>query len=254
MTHGTPTRAARDAQARRKSARMRRAQLALAVCACWMAAPVAANDEPAPAEPATPRFAIRISQGGAQRVLADEASGGVALLSTPLRDLIGQAFEVNPRDVRADAPVDLARRFDVVLHPQDPDDRREIRQLMRAGLPRSLGLTIESEQQSGPLNRLRRKQGEPPLEPSMATEPSFDIATGRFGVQGATMRDLVDFLRWRSPRPVIDETELDGRYDFVLEWDPSAGTNAVFLALLDIGLEIVPDEGHYAALVVRPSP
>ena len=67
------------------------------------------------------------------------------------------------------------------------------------------------------------------------------------------MRDLVMFLRWRTPRPILDETGLAARYDFVLEWDPAGGARAMLLALHDLGLELVRDRGEFPLLVVRPA-
>ena len=202
--------------------------------------------------PPEPGFALRPSSTEQQRIELDPDTGTTAMIAVPLRSLIGRAHGVHPRDVQlapdAATELDLESRYDVII--QSPS--AEVQRVLAMGLARSFTFRTERASETVPINRLQRLPGEPPLDPSTATEPRLDIRDGRFAVRGAPIKELVTFLRWRSPRPVLDETGLDERYDFILEWDPRGGTNALFLSLNDLRLQIVRGREIFPFLLVHP--
>ena len=87
--------------------------------------------------------------------------------------------------------------------------------------------------------------------PSTAEKPSVERSEGRLVARAMPIAELAVFLRWHSPRPILDETGLDGRYDFVVEWDPKGGPRELFLALGDLGLQIVRGRDDYPFLFVK---
>ncbi|MEZ4215897.1 MAG: TIGR03435 family protein [Myxococcota bacterium] len=198
-------------------------------------------------------FAIRPSVQNEPRAQTDPASGDLVMIGYELSALLAQSTGVHPRDMIGEGGVDLGKRYDVLLRA-GPQKDRNLREVFAAGVPAALGLELERRTEKVPVNRLRRRAGDPPLAPSTAPAPRAEVGKGRIAATRLPMAELVALLRWRSPRPVLDETGLTGAYDFVLEWDESAGTPALFYALQDVGLEIVPDEGEFAFLVVRPKP
>lgn len=223
----------------------------LSVACTWIATPSSVAEEPG--EDTRPSFMIREAIGEAQRTRQAPSTGDVVMMAVPLRNLLGQAHGLHPRDVRSSREIDLAKRYDVLLRPPSVGDRAQARALLAAGIARSLNLTVERSTRTVPVNRLRLRAGEPALEPSQASRPEIDTAQGRFGGRGIHITELANFLRWRSPRPIIDETGLEATYDFMLEWDPSAGAGAMFLSLHDLGLEIVPGRGEFFFLMTSPS-
>jgi uncharacterized protein (TIGR03435 family) len=85
-------------------------------------------------------------------------------------------------------------------------------------------------------------------------------------IRNATMGDLALVMNYSLERPVVDQTELTGRYDFDLKWTvddskvPADGTAApsLFTALQEqIGLKMEPAKGMAEVLVIdkvdRPS-
>jgi uncharacterized protein (TIGR03435 family) len=229
--------------------------LATGLAALWLVATPPLAEPTAGSEPATPErpaFELRPATGERARTQTDPETGDTLLIATPLRALLGQAHGVHPRDVRAEGEVDLTRRYDVMLRPGAGAGRAKTRELLAAGLAQTLQLEIARTEQTGPINRLQRLEEEPPLPPSQATAPRFDVGTGRVEARAVQIRDLAHFLRWHSPRPILDETGLDASYDFVLEWDPSTGPRSLFLSLHDLGLQIVRGRDAFPLLVARP--
>lgn len=85
------------------------------------------------------------------------------------------------------------------------------RALLATGIERSLDMKIVRTQRRVPINRLQRLPDEPALLPSQSTERHVDITSGRFEARNVSIDELTYFLRWHSPRPIIDETGLEAR-------------------------------------------
>jgi uncharacterized protein (TIGR03435 family) len=62
----------------------------------------------------------------------------------------------------------------------------------------------------------------------------------RFGMRNATMSDIVHAFSRSFDRPVVDQTDLGGRYDLTLEWvpEPSRGPTPP-----DVGAQPKPQQG-----------
>jgi uncharacterized protein (TIGR03435 family) len=104
--------------------------------------------------------------------------------------------------------------------------------------------------------------------PRMAAATGYDEVHGR-GVniesglmvsRAGTMNELADVLTTNLDRPVIDKTNLDGRYDFTLTWDqPGASPNggnwspigpALFTPIRDLGLRLDSQKASIEILVI----
>jgi len=200
------------------------------------------------------RVLVRVSSAEQEHSASHPTNGNVVVMGIPLRKTLAQAHEMHPRDVVAIGEIDLDERYDVLLYGGADASRGAVRSHLAREVPRALGLTVRREERTVPINRLRPLPSAPALEPSESRPSWFVVRPGRVEARAAEILELEVFLRWQSPRPIVDETGLDARYDFVLEWDPSAGTGAVFLALHDIGLSIVPGRGPASFLVVERVP
>ena len=64
------------------------------------------------------------------------------------------------------------------------------------------------------------------------------------------MAQLIELLGKGSKLPVVDETNLPERYDYLLEWDTGKGAYAFIQALGDIGLKLSPGTRPVESLVV----
>ena len=184
----------------------------------------------------------------------DPETGRISVLAGTLDFLLRIAYGVHPRDIVYEVRLDRKARYDVDVIPPD-NDPNAATALMRKHLGPTLGFEASLESRVVSVNIIRRMEGAPPLRASNAKKKSVIGGKGRLTGTAASMNDLARFTRTLTPEPVVDETELEGGYDFILEWDPSAGDHALRQAFADLGLELVQGEREVELLIVRaPSP
>jgi uncharacterized protein (TIGR03435 family) len=93
------------------------------------------------------------------------------------------------------------------------------------------------------------------------TGPRQGISTDPGRAQGfaAPIEILAPFLSNQTGRPVLDQTGLAGKYDFVLEWtpdtadlpDPAAAGPAIFTGMQEqLGLRLVAQKGPVQIIVI----
>jgi uncharacterized protein (TIGR03435 family) len=61
----------------------------------------------------------------------------------------------------------------------------------------------------------------------------------------------VDLLSQGAEIPVLDETGLDGKYDFVLEWDPKLGAFGMIKSIEGLGISVQTTRRPVAQLFLR---
>lgn len=206
---------------------------------------VANEEAPLPDAP----FTIRVSKAEEASFHRDPETGDIAMIGSTLVSLLAQGYAVHPKDIDAEG-IDLNSRFDLLLRPRNEGALKPL-EMVHRGIPRALGLVAEVQERTGAVNRLRPAKDAPQLEPSTTQVKEMKLEKGRLEMTGTHIAELVAFLRWQSPRPVLDESNLTETYDFVLEWDTTSGAGAIFHALNDLGLEIYPDQGTYTVLKVH---
>jgi len=134
------------------------------------------------------------------------------------------------------------------------------RQRMQAVLRDRLGLVLRAETKDLPVYALTVAKGGHKLAPP--TERGFGMRTGRdrIAASGASIKQLTDSLSSLLGRPVINETGLEGPFDFNLQWTPDAqlatpGENAgasIFAAIQEqLGLKLESKKGPVSVFVVE---
>jgi uncharacterized protein (TIGR03435 family) len=108
----------------------------------------------------------------------------------------------------------------------------------------------------------------PKLKESTGPRPPLPIAHNgpviRFDLLDRSIADLIGFVAPNVDRPVLDKTDLAGRYDFSLEYTPDNPDEAshdsdrsIFGAVQDLGLKLAPAREQAEVLVIdhaeRPS-
>ncbi|MEE3330207.1 MAG: TIGR03435 family protein [Myxococcota bacterium] len=203
--------------------------------------------------PPAASFTLRSSMQSETSVERDPETGEIAMIGYTLGQLLAQGWGVHPRDILA-PDTDLEARYDVrVLLRSGPKRKLNVLPMFKIGVPQALKLNAEVLTAEGPVNRLRPAKDTPQLQPSTTEKSAIQKSENSLVVTNTRIAELAAFLRWHSPRPIVDESGLEATYDFVLQWDPSGGTAALFHALNDIGLEIFPDEGSFGLLRVTPA-
>jgi bla regulator protein BlaR1 len=110
--------------------------------------------------------------------------------------------------------------------------------MLQALLANRFNLVIHKEIREGPVYALTIAKRGPKMKPGTPIDPSFaGITTGTIRMTGSTLiaqdvsiERLVSLLTLRTDRPVIDRTELKGRYDFTLERTPDQAATPMFAA------------------------
>jgi uncharacterized protein (TIGR03435 family) len=199
-----------------------------------------------------------------------------------LKLLIAAAYNLNPRAISGGPPWLESDHYDIVavtpgeLRPS----RDEQMAMLRTLLSDRFQLTFHREPRVFSIYELEVAKGGPKLKPSTAppTDPAALISTVypqrmMLPARNASMGEFVAMLqRALLDRPVVDKTELPGKYDFDLEWAPDetqfggevpaasadAPSPPFFSAIQQqLGLRLVATRGPIEALVIdkaeRPS-
>ncbi|MBW2274368.1 MAG: TIGR03435 family protein [Deltaproteobacteria bacterium] len=225
-----------------------------------VASPQRASTDPAEAQrriaesPRPPAGELRLSEseGASELARRSPTTGIVYLLAHPLGALIGYAYSVPAAEVADAMSLDLQRRYDAVIHPADRSVETA-RGMLGEHLEARFGFEAALGSREVEAMILRQMPQFSPLPPSTATTSSFRAEAGELRAVGVPMSRLVEFLRQSSRLPVIDESGLEARYDFVIQWDTRSGAYAFLQAVNDLGLEVIREPRSVRLLEIRPA-
>jgi uncharacterized protein (TIGR03435 family) len=148
-------------------------------------------------------------------------------MNTSLADLLTFAYGVHGRQIIGGQPWITADKFDIQSQPDlegAPNDK-QLKAMVQKLLTDRFKLAFHQEQKElsvyalvvakgGP--KLTKSQGDPNGLPGL-----FFRGLGVLPCQNATMADLAGVLQGAVlDRPVVDQTGLQGRFDFMLKWTP----------------------------------
>jgi uncharacterized protein (TIGR03435 family) len=261
--------------------------VALVLSTCGI---LAQSPAPAPAVP-RPKFdafevaTIKSTDPGAKdgRYITMQGNNRFIEKAYTLKLLIAAAYDLNPRTIFGGPSWLESDHYDIVA--VTPGELRpthnEQMSMLRTLLNDRFQLTFHREPKVFSIYELQIAKGGPKLKP---TDPHSDVPPSvgpgvvypqRIVLPGrnATIGDLASLLqRAILDRPVVDKTELSGRYDFDLEWAPDetqfggdvpaasaeAPAAPLFSAIQQqLGLRLVATRGPVDALIVdkaeRPS-
>lgn len=192
-----------------------------------------------------------------------------------MSDILAAAYDVHKQQLVNLPDWCNSVRFDIhgmADHPGIPGWHQQ-QEMLRTLLEQRLALRLHHEKRQLPHFTLRAPSGAAKL--AAAKPQEFDLpdqtGTGSAGKQewrltNNSMGDLAGFLRGFVDRPVVDETDLTGKYDFQLNWareDVPAGADTGALPGLltalreQLGLRLESEKDATDTLVIdhleRPS-
>ena len=180
--------------------------------------------------------------------------GQIVMLGAPLAEVFARAYNVSVCDVVGDA-AKLAERYDVMVRTP-PGSGNELA-LLKTGLAAAVGLeaTLEARQRDVYLLEKACPELGPQLKPTMISQAGKSLGSNgdRHQFANVSLDDLADWLSEQVDRPVVNMTQLDGRYDAEIE------LAQVNLAALQAELEqklclrMRPDKYTSDVLVLAPS-
>ncbi len=177
-------------------------------------------------------------------------AGEIFLVGVPIDRLIGEAYGKHPKDIVFKGARPKGSYYDVIVRAKDR--RLETAQeMLREAVRDKLQIETHVESRESMTLVLTRLPGEPVLHPSDKFRHTLELRAGRLQAIGSPLTQLIQRIRDGTKYPVVDNTNLLDRYDYVLEWDPKAGAYAFLQALEDLGLNLILETRTVEVLVVK---
>lgn len=178
------------------------------------------------------------------------STGTLYMVGVPLARLIAVAYGVHPRDVMIEAD-EAPTHVDSVVRPLE-NTPGAARKMLRSLIGEQLALGVTRRRTTSTAMVLGLAPSGVLITPSESRDELLVLTAGQLKSVGSTISQLVDLLRDDSKIPVIDETNLTGHYDYLLEWDVGKGAYAFIQSLGDIGLALNPAAREVEQLNVKP--
>jgi uncharacterized protein (TIGR03435 family) len=190
-------------------------------------------------------------------------------MRTPLGRLISMAYQVSDFQVAGGPAWTWSVFYDVQAEAGGGADSQQIRLMIRTLLADRFQLKLHRETRAIAGYVLSVDKGGPKLPPARTDVPPdrqiVQYGPGHIVSRGGDIKDLALALEIPLGKLVVDETKIEGNYDFRLQFDDSelkgAGADSapgsVFGALHEIGLKLdakkIPMEALVIDSVERPS-
>uniref|UniRef100_Q01ND0 Uncharacterized protein n=1 Tax=Solibacter usitatus (strain Ellin6076) TaxID=234267 RepID=Q01ND0_SOLUE len=181
--------------------------------------------------------------------------GKLTIEAAELRQIVGLAYAIQRIRVVGGPSWADSDQFDIVAKAESPDATRdEVRSMLQTLLAERFQMAVHRETKQLPAYALvlgkggsKLKQASPDSKSSMTESPGPN-GEQRMVFVATPVRVLVNLLANSLGSPVVDQTGLDGLYDYTLEW-PDAGSS--FFASLDqLGLKLEAKKEPVEVLVI----
>jgi uncharacterized protein (TIGR03435 family) len=251
------------------------------LAAILLAAPVYALAQ-APAQPAASAASFEVAtikpappDAKAARFLTLQGNNRFVVKDYTLKLLLAAAYDLNPRAIAGGPAWAEENHYDITaLTPGETKPPRDAQMAMlRTLLAERFQLTFHREPRELSLYSLEVTKGGPKLTASTAPADQTPrlismVSPGKLTMpaSNASMQDFASILqRAILDRPVVEHTNLTGRFDFTLEWapdetqfngeipaaSPDAPTPPLFTAIQQqLGLRLVATRGPVDTLVI----
>jgi uncharacterized protein (TIGR03435 family) len=174
-----------------------------------------------------------------------------------LRQIIMNMWQVSPDRLDFPASLDTGKRYDFAVVLPTPE-RDIIPELVKQAIQKEFGVTVTRESRdidvyvmTAPNGKSAELEELPQLRTGQRSSSGMSVTDARIVAHGMRMEELVHTLQRRLGRPVIDETNLTGRYNFVVSVAGS-GSEAFMQMLRDkLGLVLTPERRPVEITVVR---
>jgi uncharacterized protein (TIGR03435 family) len=198
--------------------------------------------------PAFEVAAVKPNHSGRTDQHSDSDNGRITCVNMTLKRYIAKAYAV--REDQISGPDWLgSERFDLVAKAPGKVHEDELDQMLRTLLAERFKLTLHREKREGHVYALIVAKGGFKLKPVASTgDSSTNTSRGSMTVQQASMERVANALSRHVGFPVVDETGLEGVFDFKLAWDPAAdgispddardSGPSIYTALQQLGLKL----------------
>lgn len=193
----------------------------------------------------------------------------IFLENQTVQTMIGMSYGVHARQIVSAPSWTESQRFDIEGLPdvEGQPSAVQFQEMVRKLLEERFGLKFHTEKREMARYVLTVAKGGPKLEPTKSAPEALpneqgtgDSTSRTLQMENVSMGDLAHNLQGALDRPVVDETELKGKYDFTLKWlrqdapaDAEADSNVprLFTALQEqLGLKVEPSKGEVEMMVI----
>ena len=172
-----------------------------------------------PSVPDTPGMAINVGRAG---------GNSFTTLNTPLFELVKFAYGLHEKQIAGGPSAWFeSEKFDIVAKPDTPGmpNVDQLQTMVQKLLVERFGLEFHREKRELSAYVITVDKAGlkiTKVEGNRGNLPGFGgRGPGAVGVRNSTIAEFASFLQSRAlDRPVVDQTGLEGRYDFTLEWRP----------------------------------
>jgi uncharacterized protein (TIGR03435 family) len=183
---------------------------------------------PADAKPVLEVATIKPSAPDEQgKYFTVRGGGQFVTANTTLMDLIKFAYGVQDKQVTNLPDWASSQKYDVNGKPDIPGtpNPAQLRRMVQQVLGERFQLKLHEEKKEMPAYVLLVAKGGEKMEKAAADSGAlpglFFRGLGVLTVRNATMQDFCELMQSAVlDRPVVDESELQGRYNFLLKWTP----------------------------------
>ena len=181
--------------------------------------------------------------------------GKLNIEAAELRQIVGLAYAIQRVRVLGGPPGADSDQFDIVAKAASPDATRdEVRSMLQTLLAERFQMAVHRETKQLPAYTLVLGKGGSKLR--LASPDSKSGMTESPGPNGeqrtvfvsTPVRVLVNLLANALGSPVVDQTGLEGLYDYTLEW-PDAGSS-LFASVDQLGLKLEAKKEPVEVLVI----
>jgi uncharacterized protein (TIGR03435 family) len=152
--------------------------------------------------------------------------GNFVTVNTTLSDLMTFAYKLHPRQITGGPAWLSTEKYDLNAKPEPEGlpsaDQAKI--MVQKLLTDRFRLAFHRDQKEIPVYALVVGKSGPKLTPSVDQDARPGLFFSRPGVLPARSATMADFAHVMQSavldRPVVDQTGLSGRYDFILKWTP----------------------------------
>jgi bla regulator protein BlaR1 len=197
--------------------------------------------------------------------------GRLHVVNATLKDLIETAYDVRSFQIDGGPKWVDATRYDIEATPGTPpqgavppQDWTNVRFEVQGLLKNRFQLQLHRETRTAPIFSLTIAKGGIKLSVTQSPHRGINAGQGTMLGEAASMADLTSKLSRLMQRPVLNNTGLEGNFDFKLEWTPDLGPSApdgqpvdtsggpsIFTALREqLGLRLEATKGPVDVLVV----
>ncbi|HWQ02971.1 MAG TPA: TIGR03435 family protein [Candidatus Nitrosotenuis sp.] len=205
------------------------------------------------AQSTQPLFEVLIRPGGPVHSGTSRSQGKFAAQGATLRSVISTAYSIAPTRIVMDEVLGNTR-YDVLATAPRAQEAM-LNKFLREALEGTFNFRARRETRETDVYVLVAPHGpKPALRPWVSGDGTTRWSRGKATVVGMPLAGLISMLESVVQRPIVDETQLTGKFDFELTWDEKDAKSMVAAVREQLGLELREARRSVEMLIIESAP